>query len=321
MQKEEIAKIVEDMTSKVVGSVMGQTIVKLNKLETETEAKLLALQELKPETITHEYKVNDVSVKLSEKPVPWLDRLIYQAMAKEPSLLIGPSGCGKSHSGEQLAKVLGLPYLCLILPEGADESWLLGMHTPSGYQPSEFVKMLKSGGVIQFGEIDAANPNMLLIVNNLLANGYLSNPISGETTRMHDKCVIIADSNTMGKGADNVYVGRNRLDGATLDRFTPISVGYDEKFEQKCCPDKMAYKLLNDIRAMVKTNHYDEIVSSRAYIKMHRLMKQGVKIEDIIISLCLSWSDDAQSETLKLLAKATAPKAETKKVRDEEIPF
>ncbi len=44
-------------------------------------------------------------------------------------------------------------------------------------------------------------------------------------------CVIIAAANTWGMGATSEYVGRMRLDGATLDRFVPLYWGYDESLE------------------------------------------------------------------------------------------
>ena len=58
---------------------------------------------------------------------------------------------------------------------------------------------------------------MLLSITTALSNGYLYNPINGETVKQHEDFIMVGCANTCGKGADAVYTGRNRLDGAFLE--------------------------------------------------------------------------------------------------------
>lgn len=53
---------------------------------------------------------------------------------------------------------------------------------------------------------------------------------------MHPDCVIIASANTVGKGADMMYHGRNALDASTLKRFAMILWEYDTNLEYKLSP-------------------------------------------------------------------------------------
>ena len=87
--------------------------------------------------------------------------------------------------------------------------------------PWELLHDPSNGGVFLFDEIDAADANVLLVVNSALANGRMSVPSRHDqpVAKKHSEFVCIAAANTFGRGADRVYVGRNELDEATLDRF------------------------------------------------------------------------------------------------------
>ena len=89
---------------------------------------------------------------------------------------------------------------------------------------------LKNGGIFFLDEIDNSDPSALIVINSALANGYMAFP--HETIDRHKDFRIIAAANTWGKGADLQYVGRNALDGATLDRFDNIFFDYDTKLER-----------------------------------------------------------------------------------------
>ena len=41
-----------------------------------------------------------------------------------------------------------------------------------------------------------------------------------------------------------IYVGRNQLDGATLDRFAVIEFEYDEEIEKNLCEDNDLYEFI-----------------------------------------------------------------------------
>ena len=78
-------------------------------------------------------------------------------------------------------------------------------------------------------EIDAGNANVLATLNALH-----SQPIAAFPDGMiphHDDFMFIAAGNTTGAGADMRFVGRNALDGATLDRLVFVFWEIDEDLE------------------------------------------------------------------------------------------
>jgi cobaltochelatase CobS len=89
----------------------------------------------------------------------------------------------------------------------------------SGYKSRPFCDIYEGGGVFSFEEIDAADPNMTIVVNNALAGDHFFNPASGRAIYRSPDFVAIATANTYGMGANREYTGRERLDAAFLDRF------------------------------------------------------------------------------------------------------
>jgi dynein-related subfamily AAA family protein len=178
------------------------------------------------------------------------------AEARIPIMLVGPAGSGKSFMardlaeafeekyGEQFAKEWEakkgkkfdgvFPYGEVPLTAGATPSWLAGAQTMKGYVSRPFVDIYRDGGVFCFEEIDAADPNMLLLVNNALANESFFNPVTGEEILKSKFFIPCATANTWGIGANRMYTGRDRLDAATLDRFRVgrVEVDYDPTVER-----------------------------------------------------------------------------------------
>jgi len=140
-----------------------------------------------------------------------------------PIMLIGPAGTGKSFLARQIAEMLDLPYAETPMTAGATPSWLLGRWTMAqengGFVPAEFLEIYSGGGVFNFEEIDASDANMLIVLNNALANDRLYNPVNGQMYEKHPDFIPVATANTFGLGANRAYTGRERLDAATLDRF------------------------------------------------------------------------------------------------------
>lgn len=155
------------------------------------------------------------------------------AKARIPIFLVGPSGSGKSFMMRDLADALEMNYGEIPLTAGATPSWLVGAETISGYKSRPFVEIYEDGGVFCFEEIDAADPNMLLLVNNALANESFTNPVTGQEIQKSQNFIAGATANTWGLGATRQYTGRERLDAATLDRWRVgrVEVDYDMKVE------------------------------------------------------------------------------------------
>lgn len=142
--------------------------------------------------------------------------------------LSGPAGSGKSTAAEAVATALGLPFAF----NGAidTEYKLLGFTDAMGRLVSRpFRAIWEGGGVYLFDEVDGSMPSALLALNAALANGWCDFPDG--TIKRHPDCVIIAAGNTWGNGATAKFIGRNKLDGASLDRFVRTEWPIDETLE------------------------------------------------------------------------------------------
>lgn len=140
-------------------------------------------------------------------------------LAGIPVYLYGPTGSGKSVLASKVAEYLNVPYGEIALSLGVSRTDLFGNWNAQGFVNRPFTEMYKDSGVFCFEEIDAADPNILLAVNNAVANNTLFNSSNGEEIRRNEKFFPIATANTLGNGATANFGGREGLDGSTLDRF------------------------------------------------------------------------------------------------------
>jgi len=160
----------------------------------------------------------------------YLDCLVRARVA---IYLYGPAGMGKSYWAEQLAELRGVDFGFTPMTEGATVSWLLGRVDAQGFKPTKLLKIWRDGGVYLFDEADAADPNMLLVMNGPLANERLDNPVDQETYMKSSETILIFAGNTDGTGADRQYNARNPFDFSTFDRLRMgrAHIRYDERVE------------------------------------------------------------------------------------------
>jgi len=143
-------------------------------------------------------------------------------------MLVGPAGSGKTTLGHQVAEALGLPFY--FTGAIASEYKLSGFIDAQGvFRSMPFFKAFTEGGVFLFDEIDASMPQALLAFNAALANGHADFPTGNFKRHPDFRC--IAAANTFGRGSSRLYVGRNQLDAASLDRFVTIALDYDTRLE------------------------------------------------------------------------------------------
>lgn len=219
-------------------------------------------------------------------------------------LLVGPAGCGKTHLAHQVAEALGRPFASLSCTAGMSESSLTGWMLPSDngafeYIPSDFVTMYETGGVFLFDEVDAADPNTLLFINQALANGsfYLPQRKGATKVSRHADFVCLAAANTFGTGANMTYAGRERLDEATLDRFRAgtVLLDYDKAFERKVVdPDLLAWGWAT--RKRITETRLNRVLSTRFLLDATKLMKAGRTMEQIKATYFVGWKADEKSK-------------------------
>ncbi len=285
LNKEELAALVEDQVTEFA--------LKRGLIKTELSIKY-----------------NDASPVTVEGAVhKEFSRVLRRVNLRIPVMLIGPAGCGKSYLAEQISKVLlrkdgtvGLPFAFTTITAGMSEGVLTGRLLPTGkngtfeYHQPEFVNAYENGGVFLLDEMDAGDPNVLLTLNTALAGERLALPnrLHQPYAIKHPDFVPIAAVNTFGTGADRMYVGRNQMDEAFLDRWRAgqIELDYEPAVDIAMCPDEELRKRLLGYRQKIRDSKLRRILSSRFIRDAYTLYSNGEPLAEIEQSLFAGWSKD-----------------------------
>ena len=196
--------------------------------------------------------------------------------------LVGSAGTGKSTLGEQVAEALNVPFSAVNCTSAMTEGKFTGYNDAMGvFRTTEFRRIFEGGGVFVIDEVDNASPNALGILNSALSNGFMA--FADKLVPKHDDFVAIATGNTYGSGATMEYVGRNPIDGATIDRFVQLEIPIDEKVEDAMLasvglPEALATSWLTAVRQArlnVASSGLKIIVSPRATMNGAKLLRSG----------------------------------------------
>lgn len=207
------------------------------------------------------------------------ETLLSLVQLDEPVMLIGPAGSGKNVAISQVAQCLGQHMY--YTNNASNEFKLTGFIDAGGtYRDTEFYKAFKNGGVFFLDEIDNSDPSALIVINSALANGYMAFP--HETIDRHPDFRVVAAANTWGRGSDMQYVGRNALDGATLDRFDQVFFDYDRNLEQALYPNDEVLEFMWSFRDAVAQSRVSHIVSTRGIGKVYKKEINHIPIDTTI---------------------------------------
>lgn len=236
----------------------------------------------------------ELAINGEVKPLPdtahkMLPKLIQVLSTGEHVFMPGPAGSGKSHLAEQAAILMEMDFASLSLGPTTQPNKLFGyMEATGNYVSTPFRKVYENGGIFLLDEMDNGHPGILAELNQALANGYAA--FADGMVRVHNTFRCIATGNTFGKGPDRLFVGRNILDAATLDRFTTVEVAYDEALETKLA---MAYatdgtqveiqrwvSYVQQVRANAADRKLAVIVSPRSTIAGAKMLAVGMSVED-----------------------------------------
>lgn len=199
--------------------------------------------------------------------------------ANIPVMLTGGAGAGKNYTLEQVAEALDLDFY---FSNAVNQEYkLTGFVDANGtYHETEFYKAFTKGGMFFLDEIDASSPECLVILNSAIANKYFDFPTG--RIKANENFRVVCAGNTYGTGADMVYVGRNVLDGATLDRFVVVPFDYDENVEKQLAYDMELYNFIYNLRKAVNECQLRYIVSMRALINASKMLELGISKREIL---------------------------------------
>lgn len=276
--KKQILTIIKDTLQEF--SLENEVTVKINELFDEKLEEYASKIDV---PVVHVIKLGDTVLGQTKGGFyhEKFEQILSQVQLDEPIMLIGPAGSGKNVAISQVADALGQHMY--YTNNASNEFKLTGFIDAGGnYRDTEFYKAFKNGGIFFLDEIDNSDPSALIVINSALANGYMAFP--HETIDRHPDFRIIAAANTWGKGADLQYVGRNALDGATLDRFDNIFFDYDTKLEKALYPNDEVLQFMWSFRNAVYQSKIPHIVSTRGIGKVYKKEINGIPVQDTLTS-------------------------------------
>ena len=302
-----------------VASIIAKT--QAEKIEAEimgsVEAKVQAF--IKEEYGTIERKITTV-VDGKPKEMKGIQHEKFETVLKfvannEPVFLTGAAGTGKNVLCKQVAEALGLKFY--FTNAVTQEYKLTGFTDAMGnYQETQFYKAFTEGGLFMLDEMDASIPEVLVILNAAIANRYFDFPAPIGYKEAHPDFRVIAAGNTTGHGADFEYVGRNQLDGASLDRFGFVKVDYSEAIENSVAGDIELANFCREYRRACADAGLAVIVSYRAIGRLAKMMQildleealetclvKGLDKDDINI-IIEKLSESKYKDALKKVARA-----------------
>lgn len=199
--------------------------------------------------------------------------------------LVGPAGTGKSTIAHQCADALGLSFYALSFGPTTPTSKLFGYLDANGnYVRTPFREAYEHGGLFLGDELDNGHPGLIAELNQATSNGYCA--FADGMVKRHDDFRLVVTGNTFGTGPDRLFVGRNILDAATLDRFVTIEVPTDEDLERALAyghatdetRDQIARWVaqVQGVRAKANDAKLPVVVSPRASIDGARLIAAGM---------------------------------------------
>lgn len=193
--------------------------------------------------------------------------------------MVGTAGSGKTYMAEQVAEALELPFYAISVGLQTSKSDLIGYMDANGnYVRTLLREAFEHGGVFLIDEIDAGNPNVLTVLNAMTSNSIAAFPDG--MVKKHENFIVLAAANTYGRGNDRQYVGRNPIDGATLDRFAFVDIDIDEGLETALAPNATWCRRVQQIRKAIFDLKEKVICSPRATINGGHAINDGMTFED-----------------------------------------
>lgn len=221
-----------------------------------------------------------------------------------PVYLAGPAGSGKNHTVEQIAKELGWNFY--FSNSVQQEYKLTGFIDAGGcFHETEFYKACtdENDCVFFLDEMDASIPEVLVLLNAAIANGYFEFP-NGRVD--FNKVHFVAAGNTVGSGADDMYTGRMVLDQATLDRFAIIEFDYSLNIEMAITKNNTELvSFIRQLRDEAKNKGIRATFSYRCMTMITKLENAGM---NTVMAMTIAVVKGLDKDTVNTLTPAGSTK-------------
>ena len=146
--------------------------------------------------------------------------------------------------------------------------------------------------------MDASIPEVLVLLNAAIANGYFEFP-NGKITA-HEDFRVVAAGNTVGSGADETYTGRMVLDQATLDRFVIIEFDYDQNIEVALSKGNLELvNFIRELRTLAQSNGIRATFSYRCITQVTKLEAAGMDLQVVLAIAVFKGLDKDTIKTFK----------------------
>lgn len=291
--------------------LMGQELA--NKIGVEVENKINKYVEDKVVCKVVEYKKEHKKVEgIAHEQ---LETILKFVAMDEPVMMVGPAGTGKNVIAKQVAEALGLDFY--FSNAVTQEYKITGYGDANGnFVKTQFFEAFTKGGVFLLDEMDASCPEALVVLNCAIANRYFDFPVIGRV-EAHENFRVLANANTFGTGASMEYVGRNQLDGATLNRFALVEVDYDKRIEDNVCPNKDIADFCREFRKVCFDNGVHHIVSYREMSRLYKMIEIAKLDKDVALKTCLL--KGLEKDTLQMVCNSMDSSLEFKKVLNKIV--
>jgi midasin (ATPase involved in ribosome maturation) len=224
-----------------------------------------------------------------------------------PIYITGPSGIGKSMSAIESCARHNVPLIRLSCTKFTNEETLIGSKTLKDGNieivEGPVLKAMRGGFTVLLEELDAASPNDIMCLQNILEGGSYYYSSIDENIKPAPGFNLIATGNTKGKGSsDGRFVGTQIQNEAFLDRFSfTFEATYpEEKEENKILQEysksiglkddqfiKELVSWANGIRKSFESGALDEIISTRRLkhiLCAYLIFKKKVKAVELGVS-------------------------------------
>jgi hypothetical protein len=191
-------------------------------------------------------------------------------------LLTSEAGAGKTTIAKQIADELKLTFYTMSMTKQSSVNSIIGFTSINGkYIGTQFREAFEFGGLMLIDEIDACDPNVMLVLNTI-ENGYVAFPDG--IVNVHKDFKLVATANPFNDHA--TYTGRSKLDFSIIDRYFVIQLERDNKLEkQLVCED--THNKITVARKVLKSNGSSIPCTMRDAIRIHKLNQLDISKDPV----------------------------------------